>query len=214
VAPAVPADRESVRELVGRESVYQGPVFEVLTDTFRLHEGGDPVVRDYLAHPGAVAVVVLNDSGQLLLLSQYRHPVEMVLWEIPAGLLDVDGEDFAAAAARELAEEADLVAAEWHVLVDVLNSPGYSNEAIRIFLARGISAVPAGERHQRTDEEAEIQLRWVELEDAVAGVLAGSLHNPSAVAGILAAAAARARGFASLRPADAPFPIHPSQRGQ
>lgn len=208
------ADRDSDRELISRDTVFHGKIWDVLRDSFRLHDGGDPVVREYVTHPGAVAVIVLNDVGQVLLLSQYRHPVAMILWEIPAGILDVDGEDFAAAAARELAEEADLVAEEWNVLTDVFNSPGYSSEAIRIYLARGVGSVPEESRHERTDEEAEIQLRWVDLDEAVAAVLDGSLHNPSAVIGLLAAAAARDRGFSSLRPADAPFSVHPSQRGK
>jgi ADP-ribose pyrophosphatase len=154
----------------------------------------------------------MNDAGEVLLIKQYRHPIGMDLWEIPAGLLDVEGEDFVAGAARELAEEADLMASRWNVLVDFFNSPGSSSEAIRIYLARGLSEVPGHARHVRTDEEAEIELRWISLEEAVAAVLDGRLHNPSAVVGVLAAAAARAENFQGLRPAGAPWPAHPSQR--
>ena len=154
----------------------------------------------------------MNDAGEVLLIKQYRHPVGMDLWEIPAGLLDVEGEDFVVGAARELAEEADLVADRWNVLADFFNSPGSSSEAIRIYLARGLSEVPGHERHVRTDEEAEIELHWTPLDDAVRAVLDGRLHNPSAVVGILAAAAAQADNFQGLRPADAPWPAHPSQR--
>jgi 8-oxo-dGTP pyrophosphatase MutT (NUDIX family) len=205
-------DYESRRRLLATERVYEGRIWDVVSDTFELHPGGDALTRDYIDHPGAVAILVMDDDGKVLLLSQYRHPVKMMLWEIPAGLLDVEGEDFVVGAARELAEEADLIADQWHVLADLFNSPGSSSEAIRIYLARGLSDVPADQRHQRTDEEAEIQLRWVPLEDAVQAVLDGSLHNPSAVVGILAAAAARADNFSSLRPADAAWPAHPSQR--
>jgi 8-oxo-dGTP pyrophosphatase MutT (NUDIX family) len=207
------ADELSPRMRLASDTVYQGRIWNVVSDTFVLSDGGAPLTRDYIDHPGAVAVVVMNEADQVLLLSQYRHPVGMTLWEIPAGLLDVEGEDFVVGAARELAEEADLVAAEWHVLTDFFNSPGSSSEAIRLYLARGLSMVPEDQRHVRTDEEAEIQFRWVDLSDAVAAVLDGSLHNPSAVVGILAASAAQATGFASLRPADAPWPAHPSQRG-
>jgi len=98
------------------------------------------------------------------------------------------------------------------VLADVFNSPGSSSEAIRIYLARGLTEVPHHERHERTDEEAEIEFHWIGLDDAVASVLAGRLHNPSAVVGILAAAAARNGNYEGLRPADAPWPAHPSQR--
>jgi len=208
------SDAPSPRRLLSRERVYNGRIWDVVSDSFKLTADGDPLVRDYIEHPGAVAVLPMNDDGEVLLIKQYRHPVGMDLWEIPAGLLDVEGEDFLVGAARELAEEADLIASEWNVLVDFFNSPGSSSEAIRIYLARGLSAVPEDQRHVRTDEEAEIQFRWVDLDDAVAAVLDGSLHNPSAVVGILAVAAARASGFADLRPADAPWPAHPSQRGQ
>jgi len=206
------SDEPSPRRLLSSEKVYQGRIWDVVSDSFQLSNDGEPLVRDYIDHPGAVAVLPMNDDGEILLIKQYRHPVGMALWEIPAGLLDVEGEDFVAGAARELAEEADLVAARWNVLADFFNSPGSSSEAIRIYLARGLSDVPGHELHERTDEEAEIELHWIRLDDAVRAVLEGRLHNPSAVVGILAAAAARADGFEGLRPAGAPWPAHPSQR--
>jgi ADP-ribose pyrophosphatase len=206
------SDQPSPRRLLSSQTVYKGRIWDVVSDTFQLNDDGDALVRDYIDHPGAVAVLPMNDAGEVLLIKQYRHPVGMDLWEIPAGLLDVEGEDFVVGAARELAEEADLVAAEWNVLVDFFNSPGSSSEAIRIYLARGLSDVPGHELHVRTDEEAEIELHWIPLENAVASVLEGRLHNPSAVVGILAAAAASADNFKDLRPADAPWPAHPSQR--
>jgi ADP-ribose pyrophosphatase len=194
------------------EKVYEGRIWDVVSDTFQLQDSGEALTRDYIDHPGAVAVLPMNSDGEILLLKQYRHPVGMDLWEIPAGLLDVEGEEFQIGAARELAEEADLAAGTWNVLADVFNSPGSSSEAIRIYLARDLTEVPHHERHERTDEEAEIEFHWINLDDAVESVLAGRLHNPSAVVGILAAAAARADGFSGLRPADAPWPEHPSQR--
>jgi len=207
------SDEPSPRRLVSSEKVYEGRIWDVVSDSFQLNDDGDALTRDYIDHPGAVAVLPMNDDGEILLIKQYRHPVGMALWEIPAGLLDVEGEDFVAGAARELAEEADLVAAEWNVLADFFNSPGSSSEAIRIYFARGLSDVPGHELHVRTDEEAEIELHWLPLDAAVTAVLEGRLHNPSAVVGILAAAAAKADGFDRLRPADAPWPAHPSQRG-
>lgn len=206
------SDEPSPRRLLSSHKVYEGRIWDVVSDSFQLNDDGDTLVRDYIDHPGAVAVLPMNDAGDVLLLRQYRHPVGMDLWEIPAGLLDIQGEDFVAGAARELAEEADLVAERWNVLADFFNSPGSSSEAIRIYLARGLSEVPGHERHVRTDEEAEIELHWTPLDAAVEAVLAGRLHNPSAVVGILAAAAARADNFENLRPADAPWPAHPSQR--
>ncbi|MBM7792861.1 ADP-ribose pyrophosphatase [Paenarthrobacter ilicis] len=202
----------SPRRLLSTSKVYEGRIWDVVSDSFQLAEDTGTLVRDYIDHPGAVAVLPMNVDGEILLLKQYRHPVGMDLWEIPAGLLDVEGEDFVVGAARELAEEADLQAATWNVLVDFFNSPGSSSEAVRIYLARGISDVPEADRHVRTDEEAEIELEWVSLDDAVKAVLEGRLHNPSAVLGILAAAAAKADGFTKLRPANAPWPAHPSQR--
>ncbi len=206
------SDAPSPRRLLSTEKVYQGRIWDVVSDSFQLSETGESLTRDYIDHPGAVAVLPMNNAGEVLLIKQYRHPVGMDLWEIPAGLLDVEGEDFVVGAARELAEEADLAAAEWNVLVDFFNSPGSSSEAIRIYLARGLTEVPHHERHERTDEEAEIEFHWIALDVAVASVLEGRLHNPSAVVGILAAAAAKADGFGGLRPADAPWPAHPSQR--
>jgi 8-oxo-dGDP phosphatase len=206
------SDAPSPRRLLSTEKVYEGRIWDVVSDSFQLSETGEALTRDYIDHPGAVAVLPMNDAGEVLLIRQYRHPVGMDLWEIPAGLLDVEGEDFVVGAARELAEEADLTAATWNVLADFFNSPGSSSEAIRIYLARDLTEVPHHERHERTHEEAEIEFHWISLDEAVAAVLAGRLHNPSAVVGVLAAAAARADGFAGLRPAGAAWPAHPSQR--
>ena len=206
------SDVPSPRRLLSSRTVYEGRIWDVVSDSFKLTDDGDALTRDYIDHPGAVAVLPMNDAGEVLLIKQYRHPVGMDLWEIPAGLLDVHGEDFVVGAARELAEEADLVAETWNVLADFFNSPGSSSEAIRIYLARDLTAVPHHELHVRTDEEAEIELHWTSLDEAVQAVLDGRLHNPSAVVGILAAAAARGNDFQHLRPADAPWPAHPSQR--
>ncbi len=205
------SDEQSPRRLLGTSTVYAGRVWDVVSEEFTLMDDGEPITRDFISHPGAVAVLVLNDEGQVLLLRQYRHPVRMALWEIPAGLLDEEDEDFADAAARELAEETDLTARQWHVLVDLFLSPGSSSEALRIYMARGIGDVPETERHTRTHEEAEIELLWVDLDAAVEAVLAGRIHSPSAAAGILAARVARESDFANLRPPGTPWPEHPSQ---
>jgi ADP-ribose pyrophosphatase len=190
---------------VRRELVHHGRIWDVVADDVDLGDGR-VVTREVIDHPGAVAVVALDDDDQVLLLRQYRHPVGRELWEVPAGLLDVDGEPARDAAARELGEEADLRAGRWDVLADYYTTPGGSTEALRVFLARDLSEVPAAERHVRENEERDIELRWVTLDDAVAAVLAGAVHNPSAVVGVLAAQAARAARWSSLRPADAPWP--------
>jgi ADP-ribose pyrophosphatase len=205
------ADRIVDRPVVRSEVVHHGMVWDVLRETVDLGEAGE-VTREFVRHPGAVSVVALDDRDRVVLLQQYRHPVRVLEWEVPAGLLDVDGEDPWVAAARELHEEADLQAREWHVLVDYFSSPGGVDEALRVYLARGLSHVPEDDRHQREGEELGMPARWVDLDEAQDAVLAGRIHNPSAVIGILAAHAARERGWATLRPHDAPWPEHPSQR--
>lgn len=205
-------DEPSPRRVIHSETVYAGRIWDVVQDTFELSTGEKPLVRDYIDHPGAVAVLVLDEDDRVLLVRQYRHPVGMALWEIPAGLLDVEGEDPLDAAARELSEEADLTAGRWDVLVEIFNSPGSSSEALRIYLAREPQAVPDHELFERTEEEAEMQWQWVPLDEAVQAVLSGRVHNPSAVAGVLAASAARANGFTGLRPANDPWTAHPRLR--
>ncbi len=187
------------------ETVHRGMVWDVRRDEVELGDG-QTVTREIVVHTGAVGVLPLDDEGRVLLLRQYRHPVSSYLWEPPAGLLDFPGEDAVTAAKRELAEEADLHADQWHVLVDYYNSPGGSTEAFRCFLARGLTEVPLEARHQREHEERAMVPHWVDLDEASALVLAGRLHNPHAVTGILAARAARDGGWAALRPADAPWP--------
>lgn len=191
-------DRAVERPLLASEVVHEGMIWDVVRDTVDLGEAGT-VRREYVRHPGAVAVIALDDEDRVLLLRQYRHPVRAELWEPPAGLLDVPGEDPSRAAARELAEEADLVAGSWWELVDYLSSPGGSDEGLRLFLARDLTPVPHDERHVREAEEAGMAVRWVPLDEAVDAVLAGHLQNPSAVVGVLAAAACRSRGWAGLR---------------
>ena len=200
------ADQPSPHEVTASEVVWNGRIVDMIKDHVIVVEGQEPVVREYTRHPGAVAVVVLRgESGgeEILLERQYRHPVKAELWEIPAGLLDIPGEDPRIAAERELAEEADLVADRWDVLVDYFTSPGGSTEPLRIFLARDLRA--ADEVFDREDEEATMEYAWVRLDDALTMVLDGRLHNPSAVIGVLATHAARGRGWSGLRPADAPW---------
>lgn len=185
--------------------IHNGRVFDLVSESIDLGEAG-VVTREYIDHPGAVAVIALDDQERVLLLRQYRAPVRAYLWEPPAGLLDIPGEDTQIGAARELYEEADLRAEHWHVLTDYLTTPGGNNEAIRVFLARGLTQVPDHERHAREDEELNMQQQWVSIDEAVELVLSGNIHNPSAVVGILAVNAARARNWETLRSVDAPFP--------
>ncbi|MGC4815641.1 NUDIX domain-containing protein [Micromonospora sp. DT228] len=192
-------------EVRSREERYRGRIFDVVTEEVTM-PGGGTGLRDLVRHVGAVAVVALDDAGQVVLIRQYRHPVGRHLWELPAGLMDVSGEELPVAALRELAEEADLTAGRVDVLVDLHSSPGFTNEIVRVFLARDLAEVPADERHERHDEEADLQVVRIDLDEAVAMVLAGEITNASAVAGLLAAARARDAGWSALRRADAPLP--------
>ena len=206
--------RESGRELVSSERVWSGPIFAVDADHVRLAPGQDPVARQVVVHHDAVAVVALREgeassqadgAAEILMVRQYRHPVRACLWEIPAGLLDVAGEDPAVAAARELAEETDYAAATWNTLAEFYASPGFTTEGARIFLAQDLSLLPEDQRTAREAEEAEFVPTWVRLDEALDAVMDGRLHNPSTVLGVLATAQARSRGWAGLRPADAPW---------
>jgi ADP-ribose pyrophosphatase len=159
--------------LVERETVFTGRVWDIVRDTVTF--GGRPMVREYMVHPGAVVVAALDDRNRMLLINQYRQPIGTREWELPAGLLDVAGEEPLAAAQRELAEEADLVAAHWRPLTTYHPSAGGSDEAITVFEARGLA--PAPMVHDRTDEEAEIVLRWEPLDEILDGIAAGRLRN-------------------------------------
>ncbi|WP_055590542.1 NUDIX domain-containing protein [Peterkaempfera griseoplana] len=187
---------------------FRGKVTGVRTDELRMPDGST-AKRDYQLHPGSVAVLALDDADRVLLIRQYRHPVRQRLWEIPAGLLDVPGENPLHAAQRELYEEAHCKAEDWRVLLDFYTTPGGSDEALRIFLARGLGEAQ-GDRHQAEGEETEIEISRAPLDDLVRLVLAGELHNPALVAGTLAAHAARSGGgLDALRPADAAWPARP-----
>jgi 8-oxo-dGDP phosphatase len=174
--PFSPPIRSTELDFIGR-------VWNIRRDVFEYN--GRELTRDYVDHPGAVAVLVLDDDGRALLIQQYRHPVRSRDWEIPAGLLDIEGEDPLVAAQRELAEEVDLVARDWSHLITFHSSPGGSNELIAVYLARGISSTSSA--FDRSEEEADIVIRWVPIDDVVASVLDGSLKNSILAIAVLAA---------------------------
>ncbi|TSB09194.1 NUDIX domain-containing protein [Streptomyces benahoarensis] len=187
---------------------FTGNKTSVRTDDVVMPDGST-ARRDYQVHPGSVAVLALDDDGRVLVLRQYRHPVRHKLWEIPAGLLDVPGENPLHAAQRELYEEAHVKADDWRVLTDVYTTPGGCDEAVRVFLARGLSEAE-GERFAVSEEETDMELARVPLDELVRGVLAGELHNNCLVVGVLSLVAAQqGPGLESLRPADAPWPARP-----
>ncbi|MFC4585626.1 NUDIX domain-containing protein [Sphaerisporangium corydalis] len=190
-------------EVLDSKERFDAYVISVRTDTVRM-PGDEVADRDYIVHPGSVAVVALDDDGRVLLLRQYRHPARRLLWELPAGIRDVADEPLVDCAARELAEEAGYRAGTWHTLIDIFSSPGMTDERIRIFLARDLTPIPDEENgFVRRHEEIDMPVVWVPLADGVNRVLGGMIHNSPAVAGILAAYAALSDGFSALRPADA-----------
>jgi len=212
-SPPKLSDRPERWPVAASEAVLEtSRVISVRQDHVRSPADGAEFVRDVVVHPGAVGVVALDDDERVLLVSQYRHPVGHRLLEAPAGLLDVPGEPYHSAAARELYEEGHVRAAEWRVLVDIFTSPGMTTESTRVFLARGLTAVADGDRHVGVQEEADMPISWAPLADLVAAVLAGQLHNPILVSGVLAAWTARSRGgYDTLRPADAPWEARDAQ---
>jgi ADP-ribose pyrophosphatase len=149
-----------------------------------------------------VAVVALDEEDRVLLVRQYRHPVGAHLWELPAGLRDADGEPPLETAKRELAEEALLSAERWSLLVTIYSSPGFCDEHVLIYLAEQLSEAPRPDGFVVEHEEADMTLDRVPLADAVQRVFDGDIRNSSAVAGLLAAARARA-AHPRLRPVDA-----------
>ncbi|MET9198953.1 NUDIX hydrolase [Gordonia sp. NPDC003585] len=186
--------------------IYDGAILALRVDDVTM-PGGRVAEREVVEHFGAVAVVARDEHGRIAMVRQYRHPIGRRLLELPAGLLDQgEGESALVAAQRELAEEVDLAARTWHVLVDLALSPGFTDEALRLYLAEDLEHLDAA---QRSDEEADMSVEWVPLSDAVANVLSGEIVNATSVAGILAVAAADASST-PLRTVDAPWTDEPT----
>ncbi|NEC89124.1 NUDIX hydrolase [Streptomyces sp. SID12501] len=195
-------------EIRATETPFVGNKTSVRTDEVVMPDGS-VVGRDYQVHPGSVGVLALDAEGRVLLIRQYRHPVRQRMWEIPAGLLDVPGENPLHAAQRELYEEAHVKAEDWRVLTDVYPTAGGCDEAVRIFLARNLSEAE-GQRFEVEDEEADMEHARVPVDELVRGVLAGELHNNCLVVGVLSLVAAeKGDGLDTLRPAEALWPARP-----
>jgi 8-oxo-dGDP phosphatase len=185
-------------ETVDSETVYVGKIFALRSDEVRM-PGGNIAKREVVEHYGAVAILAMDHDGNVVMVYQYRHPVGRRLWELPAGLLDLGGEPPHVTAARELEEEAGLFAQDWRVLVDLVSTPGFSDEGVRVYLATGLTDVGRPDAH---DEEADLVVRWFPLDEAVRMVISGEIVNTIAVSGILAAHAVR-DDIESLRSVDA-----------
>ena len=185
--------------------MYRGNILALRADQVRM-PGGNTAKREVVEHYGAVAVAAVDDDARVAVIYQYRHPLGRRLWELPAGLLDEPGEDPAIAAGRELREETGFTAQDWSVLVDLACSPGFTDEAIRVYLARGLEHVG---RPEADDEEADLTVHWFDIEHAAQRVLSGEIVNSTTAAGILAAHAVIIGG-APTRPVDAPWPDRPT----
>jgi 8-oxo-dGTP pyrophosphatase MutT (NUDIX family) len=189
--------------------VWAGHIAKVRVDTLSM-PGGRTADREVVEHDRAVAVVALDTSGNVVMLEQFRHPLRRRLWELPAGLMDQDGESARSAAERELAEETGLSARHWSILVDIASSPGFTDEAVRVFLATDLTEI--GRQGEITDEEADLKVVRVPLVDAIRGVFDGRIVNGSAVAGLLAASVALGVPVSTPEPrsADDPWTSGPS----
>ncbi|MCW2538555.1 MAG: nudF [Frankiales bacterium] len=207
-----PADQDPAFEVLSSELRFTGNVISVRTDQVRMPDGS-VAAREVVVHPGAVAILALDADDQVVLVRQYRHPIHQHLLELPAGLLDVDGEPALVGAQRELYEEAGLRAARWSVLVDLHTSPGMTDEAIRVFLARDLTEVGSDERFAAEHEEVTMTVERRPLDHLAAQVLTGELTNATTVAGIMAATWARQRDWQDLRPPDAAWPARPDRAG-
>jgi ADP-ribose pyrophosphatase len=194
-------------DVVSTQDIYRGKVVALRADEVAM-PGGRTARREVVEHFGAVAVAALDERNRLVLIHQYRHPLGHRLWELPAGLLDEPGESPREAAARELGEEVGLAAEQWETLVDVAASPGFTDEVVRVFLARGLREVPR--EVPPDDEETDLVVQRFELAEAVRMALAGEVINASAVAGILAVHTVLS-GAGRSRPADAPWADRPKR---
>lgn len=186
------ADTTAAWPVTDTRVVYESPYVSLDVDTIE-DAGGSRHTRAVVRPNGAVGVLALDDDDRVLLVQQYRHPVGQRLLELPAGTLDVVGEPAQDAAARELAEEADVVAAAWSPLLRMHSTPGYSSERWEVFLATDLSPVPVGERLAREAEEADMQQWWMPFDEAVDAVFAGRISVAMTVASILGLQARRTR---------------------
>ena len=167
-------------ELLGEVEQHRGFRFRVLRARFRAPDGAE-FERDIVRHPGAVAVVPLHDDGSVTLVRQYRAALDADLWELPAGIRDVDGEEDAATAARELREEAGLIADEVTHLVTFHNSPGFCDESVSVFLATGLRAV---DRAPEGVEEHAMAVERLPLPVALAMASDGRITDAKTIIGL------------------------------
>lgn len=169
-------------ERVSGEDVFNGIILHVQRDTVRLQDG-NAATREVIRHIGAVCVIPVTEDNEVIMERQYRYPINRVIWEIPAGKLDAPGEEWLAAAQRELSEETGYTADEWTMIGEFYGAPAYSDERIGMFLARGLHR---GERH--LDEDEFLDVVKVPLKDLVEDVMAGVISDAKTQVAVLKAA--------------------------
>ena len=172
--------------VVSTEDVYRtGWVMALRLDELHAPEDDSTFGRLVLEHPGAVIVLAVDELRRAYCLWQYRHPAQRRFVELPAGLLDADGESPEETARRELREEAGLEAGSWIPLGSTWSSPGITAEVMHFFLARELRAVD--DDFERTHEEADMSGGWVGLDDLRAAVLDGRVQDGPLVQAVLLA---------------------------
>jgi ADP-ribose pyrophosphatase len=168
-------------------------VVAVREDQVTEPDGGEPFGRLVVEHPGAVAVLAMDEEDRVLVVRQYRHAVQATVVEIPAGLLDTVGESPLETAKRELQEEGGYAAATWTHLLTTLVSPGMTSQVFHFFLARDLTEVGHGD-FVLEHEEAHMTRAWVPFDDLLDAVLAGDARNGATATAVMAYAVRRQRG--------------------
>lgn len=177
----MPQPSKSKPRILSTRTVFRGKVFYVTSDQV-IEPSNIRVRRDILRHPGSVVVLAVDESRaepRVLLEYQYRYAADQFLWELPAGRID-EGESELAAAKRELMEETGYTAARWQLALKYYASPGFMDETMAIYLARGLRR---GKAQPESDES--IRKRLVPLSDVVQKIMKGRIHDGKTVAGVL-----------------------------
>ena len=178
---SIPVDTQKV--------VYSGRIWDVVQDTFQFAD--QTLVRDFVAHPGAVAVVAVDDTNRILLVNQYRHPVKSTLWELPAGLRDLAGEPPIETAKRELLEETGYMADQLEPLISFFPSPGGLSEEIQVFVGTGLTRAVSD--FIREGEERTMTSAFFPLDQVVDSILSGGIKNGPCALAVLAFYAKQAK---------------------
>ncbi len=170
-----------IPKILESQLVYTGKITSIRRDELTRGDG-KTFVRETAVASDAVGIVAMDDKGRILLIRQYRHPMGRPVWEIPAGRMDVEGEKPEETALRELREEADTEASSVELLTLFLNSAGWTTEKTYVYLAKDLMDVP---EFQRENEEADIEKKWLSLNEAVELVKSGEIDDAKTVIGIL-----------------------------